>query len=255
MMILMTQQRRSLVWNSQVTAVLGVATILTILLMINDTSGFSPVAQQRRVLLPSIATTTDHEKPTTRRSKTTTMMTTLRTVNPPLITQSQFLLSRRLKLYENLNDDNDNGLESCREDSNIDDSPSFSLFKLSSTFKFVGDVVGIAVQPIVWISLWSVGTTGHGLPAGPFGLVGAIEGISYLIVVGFVVSKTVNVITEDKNDNNDTNAFAVTELLSAATLVAALLVVIKLQADQGCIPNAKPILDYSAYVRVCDSSS
>ena len=31
-------------------------------------------------------------------------------------------------------------------------------------------------------------TTGCGLPAGPFGLIGAAEGISYLVVIGFVAA-------------------------------------------------------------------
>jgi hypothetical protein len=47
---------------------------------------------------------------------------------------------------------------------------------------------GLVANPVVWCSLVSVKTSGGGLPAGPFGLLGALEGVSYLIVVGFVVA-------------------------------------------------------------------
>lgn len=39
-------------------------------------------------------------------------------------------------------------------------------------------VLGLASQPIMWWSLFTLKTTGCGLPAGPFGLIGAAEGIS-----------------------------------------------------------------------------
>ena len=38
--------------------------------------------------------------------------------------------------------------------------------------------VGAISQPVVWVSLYFVATTGGGLPAGPFGLLGALEGLS-----------------------------------------------------------------------------
>lgn len=125
------------------------------------------------------------------------------------------------------------------------------------------DWVGIAVQPIVWISLVSVATTGGGLPAGPFGLLGAVEGLSYLLVVGlagaaiwggtrrsFVVGGGRD---DDDSSSDSPSSTTVSERLSLATLGLALLVLVKLIADQGCVPNAKPILDYSAYVPVCDA--
>jgi hypothetical protein len=102
---------------------------------------------------------------------------------------------------------------------------------------------GLVVQPIVWISLVSVATTGAGLPAGPFGLIGAIEGLSYVLVV--ILAGTAAL-------REDTVTMPRSQQWSLATLGLALLVLVKLVADQGCIPNAKPILDYSAYVRVCD---
>ena len=39
-------------------------------------------------------------------------------------------------------------------------------------------ILGLVSQPIFWWSLYTLKTTGCGLPAGPFGLIGAAEGIS-----------------------------------------------------------------------------
>lgn len=112
------------------------------------------------------------------------------------------------------------------------------------------DKVGLISQPIVWISLVSVGTTGGGLPAGPFGLVGAMEGLAYLTVVGWGGVALWNQI---RADGTRTSTEAVSEKLSLVTIGIGLLVLVKLVTDQGCVPNAKPILDYSAYVKVCDT--
>ena len=112
----------------------------------------------------------------------------------------------------------------------------------------------------------SVATTGGGLPAGPFGLLGAVEGLSYLLVVGlagaaiwggtrrsFVVGGGRDDDDDDDSSSDSPSSTTVSERLSLATLGLALLVLVKLIADQGCVPNAKPILDYSAYVPVCDA--
>lgn len=102
--------------------------------------------------------------------------------------------------------------------------------------------VGLASQPIVWISLYEVVTTGAGLPAGPFGLVGAVEGLSYVAVLGFAISGTLG------------KESSFVEKCSQATIGLALLALGGLVVNQGCVPNAKPILDYSAYVKVCEAT-
>ena len=57
-------------------------------------------------------------------------------------------------------------------------------------------VAGLISQPIVWSSLYLVRTTGGGYPAGPFGLVGLLEGLSYLAVVILAATSTwKNVVT------------------------------------------------------------
>ena len=107
---------------------------------------------------------------------------------------------------------------------------------------------GFVAQPVVWISLFCVATTGGGLPAGPFGLLGALEGVSYLIILGFCGTAAY------RNVTTKSGKVSTVETLSSATLFAGLLVLFSLVLDQGCVPNAKPLLDYSNYLPVCDAT-
>jgi len=115
---------------------------------------------------------------------------------------------------------------------------------------------GLVAQPIVWASLYSVATTGAGLPAGPGGLLGALVGVSYLVIVGWVAGASVvrRVPSTVSERNASTAAAVAAEALSWVSLLAGLVVLARLVADQGCIPNAQPILDYSNYLPVCRSS-
>lgn len=106
-------------------------------------------------------------------------------------------------------------------------------------------VVGLFAQPIVWASLANVKLTGAGLPSGPFGIVGALEGISYLILLAWSVAWGVT-----RFQNRRT--VRLVEALSAGTIALGILVLLSLVADKGCVPNAKPILDYSNYLPVCE---
>mmetsp|Transcript_17757 Transcript_17757/g.16030 ORF Transcript_17757/g.16030 Transcript_17757/m.16030 type:complete len:114 (-) Transcript_17757:325-666(-) len=45
---------------------------------------------------------------------------------------------------------------------------------------------GVLSNIVVDYSLYVLKTTGSGLPAGPFGIEGALEGISYLAIIGIV---------------------------------------------------------------------
>ena len=122
------------------------------------------------------------------------------------------------------------------------------------------DSIIFACQPIVWISLYSVATNGSGLPAGPGGIVGAIEGISYLIVVIFALfpssllsTKNTEASTTSSSTATTVTATATTQIISRLTITIGLFVLIGLIFDQGCVPNAKPILDYSAYLPICNT--
>lgn len=171
---------------------------------------------------------------------------------PTTLTSYSSPISRTIvlfRLYENNQKDN---IEINYPRSDDDGGPA--------TLPFL-DVIGLIAQPVVWISLVSVATKGQGLPAGPFGLVGAIEGLSYLLVVvlGVVgpVSRTLGRVrrggnTRVKDDDDAVSSLA--ESISLVTIILALLAVSKLMVGEGCIPNARPLFDYSDFVRVCDPS-
>mmetsp|Transcript_8587 Transcript_8587/g.17931 ORF Transcript_8587/g.17931 Transcript_8587/m.17931 type:complete len:202 (+) Transcript_8587:95-700(+) len=108
--------------------------------------------------------------------------------------------------------------------------------------------VGLACQPVVWVSLYSVATTGGGLPAGPGGSIGAIEGLAYLIVVVLALLPPVG----SPGAENEPSFFNA-KYLSRRTIFLGILVLAALAGNKGCVPNAKPILDYSAYLPVCSS--
>ena len=64
-------------------------------------------------------------------------------------------------------------------------------------------ILGILASMVVLRSEFVLKTTGCGLPAGPFGLVGAIEGISYLGVVATTATAIVAAISDKKNNNDN----------------------------------------------------
>jgi hypothetical protein len=63
--------------------------------------------------------------------------------------------------------------------------------KLASSDQLVLGVTGTIASLIMIYSEYTLKTTGCGLPAGPFGLVGLIEGLSYLGVTGIVAYSVV----------------------------------------------------------------
>lgn len=70
-----------------------------------------------------------------------------------------------------------------------------SNVKNDSLYQTIG-IVGVASNTVCDYSLYVLKTTGSGLPAGPYGLEGGLEGISYLAVVGiFIWSITTKVKT------------------------------------------------------------
>lgn len=114
---------------------------------------------------------------------------------------------------------------------------------------------GMVAQPVVWTSLYFVATTGAGLPAGPFGLLGALEGVSYLVMLAFVgVSLYRKVTTGSGLPPGPSDLLGAAESLSYLSLLAGLLTLASLVVSQGCVPNAKPILDYSDYLPICQET-
>ena len=103
-------------------------------------------------------------------------------------------------------------------------------------------VLGLASQPIFWWSLYTLKTTGCGLPAGPFGLIGAAEGISYLVVIGFVASSLLSKVTSGSGlPAGPGNLLGAAEGLSFLSAAAGLAVLGFQLLDYGYLPEAVPV--------------
>lgn len=143
------------------------------------------------------------------------------------------------------------------ESNDNDDTPSSPAnLLLDNTIVDKTNTIGIMIQPLlIWTSLFCVFTTGHGLPPGPFGLLGASEGIAYLYVLLIFAQKfifTTTTTTTTKNTNASTSSDEILKNITLVTVVLAILTFLQLFASQGCLPNAKPLFDYSDYVTVCN---
>ncbi|KAF5738164.1 hypothetical protein HS088_TW13G01059 [Tripterygium wilfordii] len=100
---------------------------------------------------------------------------------------------------------------------------------------------GLVSTPVIAWSLYTLKTTGCGLPPGPGGSVGALEGVSYLVVVGIlgwsIYTKTK---TGSGLPNGPFGLLGAVEGLSYLSLLA-ILVVFGLQfLEQGSIPGPLP---------------
>ena len=95
-------------------------------------------------------------------------------------------------------------------------------------------------------------TTGGGLPAGPFGALGLLEGLSYLAIVGFVGASLLSKVQSGTGlPAGPAGLLGLSEGLSFLSLLAGLATLAYVATGQGCVPNALPIADYSDAVNVC----
>ena len=105
-------------------------------------------------------------------------------------------------------------------------------------------VPAIACQPVMYWSLYTLKTTGCGLPAGPFGLFGAAEGISYLIVAGVVVAALVKKATTGSGFQDEEGALplkGLAEGLCFLTAFVGLAVLGSQLLEYGFVPEAVPV--------------
>jgi hypothetical protein len=101
---------------------------------------------------------------------------------------------------------------------------------------------GLCAQPVVAWSLFALKTTGCGLPAGPFGLLGAAEGISDLVVTGFVGAALYKKATTGSGlPAGPLGLLGACEGLSFLSAALGLVVLGFQIADYGYIPEAVPI--------------
>lgn len=97
-------------------------------------------------------------------------------------------------------------------------------------------------NPIMWWSLFTLKTTGCGLPAGPFGLLGAAEGVSYLVVVGFVAAALYKKATTGSGlPAGPAGLLGAAEGLSFLSVAAGLAVLGFQFSEYGYLPEAVPV--------------
>jgi hypothetical protein len=125
-------------------------------------------------------------------------------------------------------------------DNNKDDNISPSFLANESDQTLLG-VVGTVAGLVTLYSEYTLKTTGCGLPAGPFGLVGGIEGVSYLGVVGFAgVSLYKKLKTGSGLPAGPGGLLGAAEGLSFSAILAGVVVLGFQITDYGYIPNAVP---------------
>ena len=103
------------------------------------------------------------------------------------------------------------------ETTDTDEGPGFTDGFLAAA--------GLFANPIAFCSLYNVAATGSGLPAGPYDLLGALEGVSFLVVAGICVAALVSKVTKGSGlPAGPFGLLGLSEGLSFLSLFAALLV-------------------------------
>ncbi|MCO5603735.1 hypothetical protein L7F22_057887 [Adiantum nelumboides] len=105
----------------------------------------------------------------------------------------------------------------------------------------VAIAAGLVANPVVGWSLFTLKTTGCGLPPGPGGAIGALEGVSYLAILGIISwSAYTKIKTGSGLPNGPFGLLGAVEGLSYLSLLA-IAVVFGLQfLDYGYIPGPVP---------------
>jgi len=129
-------------------------------------------------------------------------------------------------------------LASSNDDNNDDDAMMIS----NESDQIILGVLGTVSSLIVFGSEYVLATTGCGLPAGPFGLFGLAEGLSYLTVVGLVgLSLVKKLKTGSGLPAGPGGLLGAAEGLSFLAVTAGLVVLVLQVTNYGYIPNAVPM--------------
>ena len=114
--------------------------------------------------------------------------------------------------------------------------------EISVESPFLLGVSGLIASIVVLYSESVLFNTGCGLPAGPFGLVGAVEGISYLGVVGLIgFSLYAKIKTGKGLPAGPAGILGAAEGVAYLAALAGILVLIAQVTNYGYIPNAVPM--------------
>ncbi|KAK9802949.1 hypothetical protein WJX72_006264 [[Myrmecia] bisecta] len=115
-------------------------------------------------------------------------------------------------------------------------------------------VLGSVAIPVVAWSEFTLKTTGCGLPPGPSGLLGAAEGVSYLVLVGLAAWSLATKLSKGKGlPPGPVGLLGAVEGLTYATLAAGLVVLGLQVKDRGFVPSALP--DANCYGEVTNTRS
>ncbi|KAH7298368.1 hypothetical protein KP509_25G039700 [Ceratopteris richardii] len=105
----------------------------------------------------------------------------------------------------------------------------------------VAVAAGLIANPVVGWSLYTLKTTGCGLPPGPGGSIGALEGVSYLVIAGIISwSAYTKIKTGSGLPNGPFGLLGAVEGLSYLSLLAIFVVFGLQYLDYGYIPGPVP---------------
>jgi len=148
----------------------------------------------------------------------------------PLSTSKRQLHVLRL----DLNDDRNN-----KED---DIEANVSITNLAESDKLILGIASTAAGLITLYSEYVLKSTGCGLPAGPFGLIGAAEGLSYLGVVATgALSLYEKLKTGTGLPSGPRGILGLGEGLSITAIIVGLIVLVFQVVNYGYIPNVVPM--------------
>ena len=128
------------------------------------------------------------------------------------------------------------------DETTTNDDDSTSSWLTNESDQVLLGVAGTIASLVTFYSEYTLKTTGCGLPAGPLGLLGALEGVSYLGVAGvagFSLFKKVK--TGSGLPAGPGGLLGAAEGLSFLAIVIGLIVLTFQILDYGYIPNAVPM--------------
>ena len=123
-----------------------------------------------------------------------------------------------------------------------DNEGNTAVLSLSESDQVALGGVGTTMSLVMLCSEYVLKTTGCGLPAGPFGVIGAVEGISYL---GVTALTAFSIFTKVKTGSGlpagPKGILGLAEGLSFLAIVVGIAVLLFQVVDYGYIPNAVPV--------------
>ncbi|KAG7354891.1 hypothetical protein IV203_004247 [Nitzschia inconspicua] len=130
----------------------------------------------------------------------------------------------------------------ARNDETVDDDAVVESTYLSTPAGYFLGVCGTIAALVTFYSEFTLKTTGCGLPAGPFGLFGLVEGLSYLAVTGI---SAYSIVTKIKTGSGlpagPFGLVGAAEGLSFLAIAVGLVVLALQVLDYGYVPNAVPM--------------